>query len=1034
MSSFIAFGRAARRRGAPALEPHRIMTKSRLSLLAAVTLTGTLVFVTPPPGAPRAAAAARTAHASGQPSPPSSSGPRFTTLPGFSIERVVPPGKLDSYIVLTFDSLGRLVVSKENDHPRLLLDADGDGVFEAEKIVSDKVRNCQGLWFDGRTLYGACAPVEPPPPPGGPPNPAKSGLYRMEDTNGDDVADTVEQLSAFIGGIQEHGPHAIRRGPLGDVTVMVGNNTFVQDDTIDPLSPLRGAKESQLLPALPDGRGFGPSIKEGLHGTIVRFDREKKQYALLVGGLRNAYDHAFNLAGEAFTFDSDMEWDINMPWYREVRSIHGIPGGNYGYRNGSGKFPPYYLDSLPPLRDLGRGSPVGVEFYQHHVYPSEFHDAYLEADWSRGRLLWTGLRAAGATYAATKDKDEFVHGEPLNITDVEVGPDGFVYFSIGGRGTEGGVFRVRYTGAPSASTPAPAGGVLAVVRQPQPLSSWGWAAIDKARASMGDAWTREMERFARAADASPEDRAQAVLILQRHGPAPGADLLTALIADSAPQVRAAAVLTAGAQTGDAASRVAAAALKDADPFVRRRAAEALVRQGLSADRPSLAPVADIYGLLNDADRFVRYAGRIALERTPRAEWRDLALNETNVLGAIDGAVALIETASSEADLAPVVARLTSLLQKPDLSIDDQLRLLRAVQLAAIDTKIGAPALRKQLHDLLIGRFPARDERLNRELAVTLAWAGQPAAIAKILAAMPSGDANQPLQIHYVSALRAIKGGWTKTQKAQMVDWYAKAAAWRGGASFPGFINLLFDASLQTFTPAEKKLAYAKVPQFAPLTEEELAAAAQRAAAMRAAASPPAAGTAAGTARRTAARPPAPPNPLANQRPATARARGVTAISKEELAEELIFTPQRQAPSLADGRVVYDQVCAMCHRFGSIGTDLGPDLTTLNSRFQKKDIVEAILWPSKAISDQYDVTLIETTDGKSFAGFVVREEGDKLVMRTADVAGRPFEVLKQQIKSRQTSPVSMMPDSLIDPFSQQQIAALIAFLQADPPKE
>ena len=111
-----------------------------------------------------------------------------------------------------------------------------------------------------------------------------------------------------------------------------------------------------------------------------------------------------------------------MPWYRDVRTVHGIPGGNYGYRNGSGKFPPYFIDSLPAVRDLGRGSPVGVEFYQHTVYPKEFRDAYFEADWSRGRLLWTGLERTGATYKATKEKDEFVHGEPLNITDVEVGP------------------------------------------------------------------------------------------------------------------------------------------------------------------------------------------------------------------------------------------------------------------------------------------------------------------------------------------------------------------------------------------------------------------------------------------------------------------------------------------------------------------------------------------------------------------------------------------------------------------------------------
>ena len=87
-------------------------------------------------------------------------GVKFSTLPGFVIERVNPPDKSDSYVALTFDSLGRLVVSKELDHPRLLLDTDNDGVYESEKIITDKVRNCQGLWFDGRAMYGSCVHVQ----------------------------------------------------------------------------------------------------------------------------------------------------------------------------------------------------------------------------------------------------------------------------------------------------------------------------------------------------------------------------------------------------------------------------------------------------------------------------------------------------------------------------------------------------------------------------------------------------------------------------------------------------------------------------------------------------------------------------------------------------------------------------------------------------------------------------------------------------------------------------------------------------------
>ena len=49
---------------------------------------------------------------------------------------------------------------RSTTHPRILLDNDKDGIYESEKIISDKVRNCQGLWFDGPALYGSCVLVE----------------------------------------------------------------------------------------------------------------------------------------------------------------------------------------------------------------------------------------------------------------------------------------------------------------------------------------------------------------------------------------------------------------------------------------------------------------------------------------------------------------------------------------------------------------------------------------------------------------------------------------------------------------------------------------------------------------------------------------------------------------------------------------------------------------------------------------------------------------------------------------------------------
>jgi putative heme-binding domain-containing protein len=947
-------------------------------------------------------------------------GVQFSTLPGFTIERVNPPDKNDSYVVVTFDSLGRLVVSKEQDHPRILLDNDNDGIYESEKIISDKVRNCQGLWFDGRSMYGSCVLVEAaaelaakaPPQQGGRGGGGgnrPAAIVKLDDTNGDDIADTMETLG-LAGGIQEHGPHAIRRRPDGGISVIVGNNETIADAALDLTSPVLKDKDAQFLPIFPN---FGQSAREGAHSAIFDWDPATKKFRVFSGGNRNAYDYAYNLAGEAFLFDSDMEWDIGLPWYREVRTAHQILNGNLGYRNGSGKYPAYYIDSLPPVRDVGRGSPVGVEFYTSYAYPPEFFDNLFEADWSRGRLLYTALTPSGATYTARSDRAEFVHGEPFNITDVEVGPDGLMYFTTGGRNTTGGLWRLRYKGT---VPPTPdMTGILTAVRQPQPLSSWGWTAIEKVKASMGSGFGGELEKLARSASAVTIDRARALYEMQRHGAAPGAALLTALSSDKSPEVRATVVYIAGVQ-GDANKAVAAVALKDADPVVRRRAAEALVRMGQSPEKPSLAPVADIYALLNDADRFVRWSGRIAIEHTPRAEWKDRVLKETNPLGALEGMLAWVRTANGES-VQPVLDRQLAMLKQTNLSVDNRLRLYRGLMYTATEMKDGLSAAeRQQLNSLIVNQFPAQDERVNRELALMLGYAGQSAAIPKLLAAMPKGNEKQELQLHYLYALRMIKQGWTPEQKTELAEVLGRAAKWRGGAQFINFVGQFFDSVSELYaSDQEKQLLYEKAPDFSPLTEAELAAIQARLAAGRG-------GRSGGGGGGRGAGPAA---------PLAARTAG-RVVSRQEMFEETVYQPQ-QVLDVNAGRKVFEDNCASCHRFGSVGNDHGVASLNLSSsalRASKHALLEAVFFPERKIAPEHETTVIDTTDGKTIDGLVLKENEQSVSVLTS--AGSATDVQKAQIKSRRKTKTTIMPDTLWESINREGLRNLAAFLAAPPP--
>jgi putative heme-binding domain-containing protein len=910
---------------------------------------------------------------------------RFEVPDGFSVEVAATPEKTGSLVALTFDSLGRPVVSKERAHPTLLLDADNDGIFEGEKVFSDKVTGAQGLWFDGRTLYAVAKDTAE----------GQAGLYRMEDKDGDDSADTFERISVFERSMGEHGPHDIRRAPDGSVTIMLGNHTAPPADKVDPLSPLRNFNEAQFLERYWDARGHAKGILAP-GGVLVRWNRDNNTFTHIFGGLRNAYNHAYNRDGEVFTFDSDMEWDINMPWYRPVRSLHGVPGGDYGWRSGSGKLPNDFIDTLPPFHEAGRGSPVGVEFYHHNAYPQRFFDAFLEADWSRGRILMSTPRRAGASYRAGTEPTEFVHGEPLNVTDLEVGPDGFVYFTMGGRDTQGGLYRIRYTpGLIEKITRGRAPReLLAVTRQPQPLSSWGHAAILKAKAAMGESWAKEMQALVKETGVSTDDRVQGLLILQRVGPPPNAELLTRLAEDKDASVRAAAVYLAGLGASTEARMLAAGALKDPDPLVRRRAAEALVRQGLDpAHEPWVRPE-NLIALLADPDRFVRYAARLALERLPRASWVQPALNLSAPTAVIEASVALTRTATTPEDLAAVIGKQLATLNAAGLGVENEMRLLRAIQLTAIAHKDGLPAAqRKQLHDIIAPRFPAPYERFNMEYARLLAYSAQPDAIKEILAELRSDESEPQLQIHYVYCLRTMKSGWTREQKQKLITWFPKAAKWRGGASFTGFINFLFDSSLEFMDDDEKKNAWLRVPEFSPLKDTE--------------------------------------NQGREGSPSViARQKGVQAYSAQEIFEFQMFDPMTTKAKPERGHKLFETECASCHRFGPAGKDFGPDLTTLSSRFQKRDILEAILYPSKSISDQYQSWIVETKDGDTLNGLLVSEDDTKMVLKTGDQP-RPVEVLKSNVKAKRLSRVSIMPENILDGYSMDEISGLISFLLTTP---
>ena len=311
---------------------------------------------------------------------------------------------------------------------RRLRDTDGDGRFERIEVYCDDVESVQGMCFDDGALWVTGRGSK------------GNGFYRI-----DDKTRKAERIAGFTSGGGEHGPHAVVRGPDNHLWITLGNHVWL-DQPVAESSPYRHYDEGHLLSRFDDPRGHARGMLAPA-GTILRFDPKTRTWELFAGGFRNVYDIAFDNHGELFAWDADMEWDIGLPWYRPVRLDHVVPGGEYGWRTGSSKWPSWYPDMVPPVIEVGRGSPTGLLAYRSKDsdvgfgFPKRYDGAFLAGDWAQGRILAFFCEPDGKSYRGRWEV--LISGRPLNVTDLIQTRDG-VLFSTGGRGTRGAVYRLSH--------------------------------------------------------------------------------------------------------------------------------------------------------------------------------------------------------------------------------------------------------------------------------------------------------------------------------------------------------------------------------------------------------------------------------------------------------------------------------------------------------------------------------------------------------------------------------------------------------------
>jgi putative heme-binding domain-containing protein len=796
---------------------------------------------------------------------------RIKMAKDFKVELLynVPRAKQGSWVNMCVDPQGRLIVSDQGGAGLFRVTPPPIGGVGADTIVEKlpaDISGAQGLLWAFDSLYVMVNGGGGGKGKGGPARP--NGLYRVKASKPGGELDEVEQLRVMQGG-GEHGPHAIVLAPDGkSLFVCCGNDTKLASPLAASMLP-KLWDDDLLFPYIAKFSGVVPPA-----GCTYKVDPDGKDWTLWSAGYRNHYDIAFNRHGDLFTFDSDMEWDMNTPWYRPTRVCLAASGSDFGFRNGSNVRPPRDVDTVPAIYDIGPGSPTGVCFGYGTKFPAKYQEAFYICDWSYGRLFAVHLTPEGSAYKA--QVEEIATGSPLALTDIVVNPkDGALYFAVGGRNTQSALYRITYAGKESTAP------------------------------SKGD-------------NSGAEARALRHKLESFHG--------------------------------------------KADPKA----------------------VETAWPYLGHADRYIRFAARVAIEHQDPKEWQERALKESNAPAAINALLALTRVAGKDAGLggemkAPLLAALER-IEWGKLTDSQRCDLLRTY--TVLFSRLGRPdeAVRDQCIRRFDPLFPTKNYEVNADLCELLVYLESPTVAdkaLKLIAAAPS----QEEQMEYVKALSNLKGtGWTLPQRQSYFEWFPRAANFKGGQRFQAYIGELKQTAVATLTAEEKE-----------------------------------------TLKPILATKAAPAPAVANPRP----------LVKQWKLDELVAVVDSglKKRDFDRGRQLFGEgKCFSCHRYDNEGGALGPDLTIASGRYSVRDLLDKILDPSKAVSDQYASTVFTLKDGRVIVGRVVNLQGDNMSVQTDMLApAKLTPVNVNNVESFELSKVSPMPTGLLDTFREDEILDLVAYV-------
>ena len=410
-------------------------------------------------------------------------------------------------------------------------------------------------------------------------------------------------------------------------------------------------------------------------------------------------------------------------------------------------------------------------------------------------------------------------------------------------------------------------------------------------------------------------------------------------------------------------------------------------------KPDPAAIEFAWPQLRNPDRFIRYAARLAIERNPVATWQARALAESQPDAAFTSLLALARLGGADAQ--PAIIKALGAFPFAKLTESQTLDKVRVMEVSLARQGVPGGEVAAALIAELSPLYPAKTEFANRELCQLLLALNAPEAVAKTVALLKASP-TQEEQITYVMALRNIKTGWSadlhkdylswwttgrsNEHPKSVVQWFTDAGiGYNNGSSFGGFLSHALDEAKASLTPAE-------VAALGDLNK---------------------------------------PAPTATA-PVEARklVKVWTTADLQPLLEKV-----GSGRDFARGKAAFSSAqCILCHRYGDQGGAAGPDLTTVATRFKRQDILESITEPSKVVSEQYMNAFLKMADGSVVVGRITEETADKVMVQPNPFDKATIPVIKSQIKSRELSKISLMPEGLLNTYTQEEILDLLAYLE------